>query len=344
MLSTELTKRLGIEHPIIQAGMGYAAGRDLAAAVANAGGLGTIGTIGRTPESTAQEIAATRTLTDRPFAVNVFCVDYAPMADGTLGAAATLVAAGTLEAAIEAKVPVVTLSFGDPTEKLARCKAAGVVTSVQVQHLDGLRAAIDGRADFIIVQGYEAGGHTGFRGTLNFVAQALDMAGDIPIVAAGGIANGRGLAAALAMGCAGVVVGTRFKATPEFVGNDRQKQEIVDSDGSNTIYDHIIDEAIGVEMPDGMAGRALRSGFTDEWAGRRMELREKVAGYSPLGFFQELAQKGQAINLAGESSGLVRSIRPAADIVRDTVAEAEELLARAQRLAVPGPVGQATHR
>ncbi len=325
MLTTELTRRLAIDHPIIQAGMGDAAGRDLTAAVSNAGGLGTIGTIGRTPDSTAEEVVATRALTSRPFAVNVFCFDWAPFA------------AGILDAAIEAGAPAITLSFGDPGEKLARCKAAGVVASVQVQHLEGLRTAIEGGADFIIVQGNEGGGHTGFRGTLNFVAQALDMAGDIPIVAAGGIANGRGLAAALAMGCAGVVMGTRFKATPEYVGNDREKQQITDSDGSNTIYDHILDEAVGIEWEDGITGRALRSEFTEEWAGRRQELRAKVATYPMFGFYEELAEKGQAINWAGESSGLVREVLPAAEIVQRTVAEAEALLAAVREVLSPAP-------
>jgi nitronate monooxygenase len=320
MLTTELTRRLRIEHPIVQAGMGDAAGRELASAVSNAGGLGTIGTIGRTAEQTQQEIAATSAMTDRPFAVNVFCFDWAPFA------------AGILDASLEAGVPVVTLSFGDPTEKLARCKAAGVLTSVQVQDLERLRAAIDGRADFIIVQGNEGGGHTGWRGTLNFVAQALDLAGDIPVVAAGGIANGRGLAAALAMGCAGVVMGTRFKATPEYAGNDAEKGEIVESDGSNTIYDFILDEAVGIEWADGITGRALRSAFTDEWEGRRQELRAKVAEYPPFGFYGELAEKGQAINWAGESSGLVSEVLPAGEVVRRTVAEAEALLGRVRDL------------
>ena len=323
MLTTELTRRLGIEHPIVQAGMGDAAGRDLAAAVSNAGGLGTIGTIGRTVEQTQEEINATLEMTGRPFAVNVFCFDWAPFA------------AGILDASIEAGVPVVTLSFGDPTEKLARCKAAGVVTSVQVQDIKGLRAAIDGRADFIIVQGNEGGGHTGWRGTLNFVAQALEMAGDIPVVAAGGIGNGRGLAAALAMGCAGVVMGTRFKATPEYAGNDAEKSEIVASDGSNTIYDFILDEAIGIEWADGITGRALTSAFTDEWQGRRLELRAKVAEYPPFGFARELAEKGQAINWAGESSGLVSEVLPAGEVVGRTVAEAEALLARVREVLAP---------
>lgn len=333
MLSTELTRGLGIDHPIVQAGMGDAAGRDLTAAVSNAGGLGTIGTIGREVGQVRDEIDATRALTDRPFSVNIICFDWAPWAGEIL------------DATIDARPPSITLSFGDPSPGLAKCKAAGIPTLVQVQDNEGLDKAIEGGADFIIVQGYEAGGHTGYRGTLNFVAQALDLAGSIPVIAAGGVGNGRGLAAALAMGCAGAVMGTRFKATPEYRGNDHEKQEIVESDGSNTVYDFILDEALGLQWANGISGRAFRSPFTEEWEGRRMELREKVASYPRWGFLMELAEKGQAINWAGESSGLVDRVRPAGEIVSGTVAEAEQLLARAQTLIVEGAgVGQATHR
>ncbi|MEX1102621.1 MAG: nitronate monooxygenase, partial [Dehalococcoidia bacterium] len=291
-----------------------------------------IGTIGRDVEQTQEEIAATRGMTNRPFSVNILCFDWAPWAGDIL------------DATIAARPPSITLSFGDPGPGLAKCKSAGIPTLVQVQDNEGLRTAIAGGADVIIVQGYEAGGHTGRRGTLNFVAQALDLAGDIPVVAAGGVGNGRGLAAALAMGCAGVVMGTRFKATPEYKGSAGEKQQIVESDGSNTIYDFILDEALGIQWANGISGRALRSPFTDEWEGRRMELREKVATYPMWGFVIELAEKGQGINWAGESSALVDRVRPAAEIVSETVAEAEALLARVSQLISRTPVGSKSHR
>ena len=120
---------------------------------------------------------------------------------------------------------------------------------VQVQDLDGLRAALDGGADVVIVQGNEAGGHTGRRGTLSFVAQALDLAADTPIVAAEGIGGGRGLAAALAMGCSGVVMGTRSRRRGEYVTDEVEKDEVVASDGSDTIYDEINDLAYGGLWP-----------------------------------------------------------------------------------------------
>ena len=325
MLETELTRRFDLDHPIVQAGMGSGAGWQLATAVSNAGALGTIGTITLSPSQVLGAIESTRKATDATFAVNLVCFDWAPMA------------VDVADAVIDARPPVVTLSFGEPSRVLARCRAAGIPVLVQVQDLDGLRNALADGADAVIVQGNEAGGHTGRRGTLNFVAQALDLAGDTPVVAAGGIASGRGLAAALAMGCAGAVMGTRFKATPEFVADAAQKEEVVASDGSNTIYDEINDLAYGELWPNDVTGRALRSPFTEEWEGRDAELEAKVAGYGPFGFVLELAERGTLINFAGESSGLVDEVRPAADIVEQTVADAEARLRVAAGLVQRAP-------
>ena len=163
------------------------------------------------------------------------------------------------------------------------------------------------------------------------------MAGDTPVVAARGDGGGRGLAAALAMGCAGTVMGTRFKATHEFVAEDAEKAEVVASDGSNTIYDEITDLAYGGLWPNAVTGRALRSAFTDEWEGHDEELQAKVADYRPFGFVLKLAEQGTIINFAGESSGLVDEIRPAAEIVAQTVAEAEGLLRQAAELVERAP-------
>src|SRR5262249_31161656 len=192
----------------------------------------------------------------------------------------------------------------EPLAHLDRCKAAGLATIVQVQDLAGARAAIAARPDAIIVQGNEAGGHTGRRGTLGFAAQVLDLAGDVPVLVAGGIATGRGVAAALAMGAAGAVVGTRFKASVEYACPDALKQAILASDGSDTLYDEIFDEAYGLEWPHGGIGRAMRNHFTAEWESRRAELRAKVAAAPPFAVVAELAQDpATCINWAGESSG-----------------------------------------
>jgi nitronate monooxygenase len=322
MLTTELTRRFGIEHPIIQAGMGNAAGWELAAAVSEAGGLGTLGTIARTPDQVREEIEALRAATDNPFSVNVVAFDWAPFA------------ADVLEAALDARPPVLTLSFGNAAERAAESRAAGQPTIVQVQDVTGLRVALESDADAVIVQGNEAGGHTGRRGTLSFVAQALAAANGVPVVAAGGIADGRGLAAALAMGCAGVVMGTRFKASREYREGAPMKDAIVASDGSDTVYDPIVDLAHGLEWPHTVTGRVLRNAFVDEWLGRDDELAAEVASRTPGGFVMELVEKGQGLNWAGEASGLIDEVLPARDIVQRTVEDAAALLS-----AVPSLFG-----
>ncbi len=201
-----------------------------------------------------------------------------------------------------------------------------------MQDFDGAKAALSGGADAVIVQGNEAGGHTGHRSTLSFAAQVLEVAGGTPVVVAGGVGNGRGLAAALAMGAAGVVMGTAFKATVEFSAKQSQKDAIVRSDGSNTAADLVFDAPYPIAWPETIVGRAIRNRFSEEWSGREAEVRAKARSYSsPFGLVMELGGDPETeINWAGESAGLVQGIRPAADVVRETVAQAEQLLRSAR--------------
>jgi NAD(P)H-dependent flavin oxidoreductase YrpB (nitropropane dioxygenase family) len=318
MIATELTRRLGIEHPIIQAGMGGGSGPALAAAVSNAGALGTLASIGMRAEDVRNAIEETRKLTGRPFALNIVTFPWAPFWEEIV------------ETAIAERPPVVTLSFGTPLPALRRCQEAGIPTIVQVQDLAGAKAALAANPAALIVQGNEAGGHTGRRGTLSFAAQVLDLAGGVPVLLAGGIANGRGLAAAIAMGAAGAVIGTRFKATVEFGGHPLHKQAIVESDGSNTIYDEVVDLGLMGRWPNGVTGRVIRNGFTDEWEGRAPELEEAVNSLDNPRLFMARYQgrPEMQLNWAGESSGLVDDVIPAAEVVRRTMAQAEELLGR----------------
>ena len=319
MLTTALTRLLNIDHPIIQAGMSSDCGAELASAVSNAGALGSIGSIGRSPDDLAEQIRRTRTATSRPFAVNVVTWDWSPFA------------AQMVDIAISEQAPVITLSFGDSLPALERCKAAGIPTLVQVQDFERAKAVIAARPAAIIVQGNEAGGHTGWRGTLSFAAQVLDIAGTVPVVIAGGVANGRGLAAALAMGAAGVLMGTRFKATHEFGGPnslhiEAQKAQIVASNGSNTVYNQINDIAINMSWPDDVTGRTIRNRFHEQWLGHDGELRLAVAAEPGPGFtMKNTSEPDTMLNWAGESAGLVHEILPAAEIVRRTAAEAETL-------------------
>ncbi|MCA9830335.1 MAG: nitronate monooxygenase [Dehalococcoidia bacterium] len=292
----------------------------LAAAVSNAGALGTIGSLGRTPANLRDEIRQCRAATDRPFAVNIACFQWAGFAGELLGVA------------IEEDVPAVTLSFGDVMPALRRSRAAGVRVTVQVQTIAAARVVLAERPDLLIVQGHEAGGHTGTRGTLSFAAQALGIAGGTPVAVAGGIGNGRGLAGVLAMGAAAAVIGTRFKATPEFgpLSNldAEQKAALVESDGDDTVHGAITDIAIGMTWPPGIAGRVLRNRFTTDWLGRENELRQAVAARpEPYGWTSQHNQdQDTVLNWAGESAGLIDRVRPAAEIVEETVRDAESLL------------------
>jgi nitronate monooxygenase len=325
VLTTPFTRAFGVRHPIIQAGMASDCGWRMASAVSNAGGLGTIGSIGRNPDGIRDEIRRCRAETDQPFAVNIATFNWAPFADDVL------------EATLAEKVPAVTLSFGDVTAAIRRARAAGVRVMVQVQTVADARQVLAEGVDLLIVQGHEAGGHTGTRGTLSFAAQAIAIAGETPVAVAGGIATGRGLAAVLAMGASAAVMGTRFKATPEFGPasfDAEQKAAIIASDGDNTVHDAITDIAIAMTWPDGIAGRVIRNHFTEEWLGRQAELRTAVAAIPER--FGWTTQNNQApdtvLNWAGESAGLVDRVRPAAEIVTETAAEAEELLRASARL------------
>jgi nitronate monooxygenase len=315
MLSTDLTRLLGIDVPIIQAGMGGDAGPALAAAVSNAGALGSMGTIGLPVEAVRTNIAELRALTAKPWALNLITFDWAPFTSQIV------------DLAIEERVPAVVLSFGDFRPALERCQGAELRTLVQVQDIAAARTAIAARADAVIVQGNEAGGHTGYRGTLAFAAQALDVAGDTPVVVAGGIGDGRGLAAALAMGAAGVVLGTRFKATEEFRATATQKQAIVASHGENTLAHPVFDAPYPFAWPEGIVGRAFKNAFSDEWAGREEDVRAQAAGRPPFALVMELsADPATEINWAGESSSLVHEVLPAAEVVRRIREQAESLL------------------
>lgn len=326
MITTAFTRSFGVRHPIIQAGMSSDCGWQLAAAVSNAGALGTIGSLGRTPDNLRDEVRRCRAETDRPFAVNIVTFPWAPFADQLL------------EVALAEQVPVITLSFGGVIPALRRCREAGARVMVQVQSMAAARAVLFERPDLLIVQGHEAGGHTGSRGTLSFAAQGLGAAGEIPVAVAGGIGDGRGLAAVLAMGASAAVMGTRFKATVEFGPlasfDAEQKAALVASDGDDTVQDPITDIAIGMTWPAGIAGRVIRNRFTEDWLGRAEDLRAAVSAIpEPFGW---TARNNQApdtvLNWAGESAGLVDGVRAAAEIVAETVSEAETLLQRAAGL------------
>lgn len=317
-LRTPLCDRLGIGIPILSAGMaGGTAGPALAAAVSEAGGLGGLGGIDRGgPEGLRARIRETRELTSKPFSVNVWV--------HILG-----VAPAFLDVCIEERVPSVTLTFGDPSPYVAKARDAGIVVLHQVQTVAGAREAAAAGVDAIIAQGGEAGGHTGGIATMALVPQAVDVAGGIPVIAAGGIADGRGMVAALALGAQGIAMGTRFVAAAEAAPPAHDHRErIIAASADDTVYTDVFDIADSMLWPEGIHGRTITTAFTQEWHGREDALREALPGLrAQMDARGELPASAHSA-YAGQASGLITDVKPAARIMADIVAEAEAVLTR----------------
>jgi nitronate monooxygenase len=313
MLRTRICDLLGIEHPIISAPMAGAATAELAAAVSGAGGFGMIGGSAGDAEWLRAEIRAARERTDRPFGVG-FISSFPGLEE-------------LLQVALEERVAAVAHSFADPTPYVAAAHEAGVRVLAQVQTVAQAETAARAGVDVLAAQGTEAGGHTGYSGALSLVPAVVDAAGGIPVVAAGGIADGRGLAAVLMLGAEGAWIGTRFVASVEAAGADWAKGRVLAAGADDTVLTRAYDLAAAAPFPPGIGDRVLRNEFTDAWHGRddevvarREELRARVAAASEAGDVRVAPVR------AGGAAGLVSAIEPAGDIVRSIVAEAERIL------------------
>lgn len=324
MLKTRLTDMFGLRYPILSAPMVLHSGGRLAAAVTNAGGLGLFGGVHfGGPDWVHEQIRSLRSSSDRPFGVGFITQLIPPFQEN-------------FEVCFEERVPVLAFSFADPTAYIARAKAAGIRTICQVQTLDQARTALAAGADILVAQGNEAGGHTGRWGTLPLLARVLEIAGETPVLAAGGIGDGRTLAAVLAAGADGAWLGTAFLATPECVEvADSFKECIVRSDGEDTVYTEVFDimdtaafpplEAF--PWPQGIAGRVLNNRFVQEWHGREEELRRRGKELAPA--YEEALQRRDPENVAvymGQSAAFVPTVRPAAEVVRQICDDAERIL------------------
>ncbi|HEY3108694.1 MAG TPA: nitronate monooxygenase [Chloroflexota bacterium] len=321
MLRTKLTELLGIEHPIVLGGMGGGTNVDLVAAVSQAGGFGVLGCTGRPAAGIRQDAEAIRARTPRPFGMNLllFLIGQRTAADA-------------VDALLEAGGRVFSTAWGDPAPYVERAHAAGRLVMHMVASAEDARRAVDAGVDLIVAQGSEGGGHVREVSTMVIVPAVLDVAKGLPVLAAGGIADGRGLAAALAMGADGVLMGTRFLATREAPVPASYKQAIVEASSSDTVFTKIPDLAPVVEWP-GAHSRVIRNRFVDEWLGREEELRQRGAEVGRQAEAAREADDREGMKLfAGQSSGLVRSIEPAGDLVARISAEAETLL----RERVPG--------
>jgi nitronate monooxygenase len=314
MLTTPLCALLGIEHPVLNAPMGGTATADLAAAVSLAGGFGMLGgTSAGGPDWLREQIRAVRARTDRPFGVG-FISSFSGLED-------------LVQVALDERVAAINHSFADPTPWVAPAHARGVRVFTQVQTVaQAIRAARAG-VDVIIAQGTEAGGHTGQAGTLALVPAVVDAVRDIPVVAAGGIADGRGLAAVLLLGATGCWLGTRFVASEEWGGGDWEQQAVLAATADDTVRTSVFDHVRGAPFPEGIADRVLRNAFTTEWDGRTDDIAERLPELRRE--LEAAAQRHDSSRVdisAGVAVGLVQSLEPAGTIVRHIVEEAERVL------------------
>ena len=338
MPRTALCDLLAIEHPILCVGMGSGSGSELVAAVSNAGGLGVIGGgSSQAPEFTREQIERTRELTDRPFGVNIVIDDL-----GSAEHAALL--RERFDAIVGQGIPLVVLFAGDPRPYVESAHDAGTKVMIQVGSPEEARRAADAGVDFVIAQGREAGGHVVARASL-FVnlPTIVDAVAPLPVLASGGIADGRGLAASLVLGAQGVSLGTRFLASDEAFARDDYKRRLLDARAEDTFYSENLFDG---RWPN-VAHRTITGRTFAEWddAGRPPR-GSRPREDEPIGVLSTPWREVEILRYdsfmmtpwfegdvelgplwAGESVALVDEILPAGEIVRRIAAEADEVLA-----------------
>ena len=314
MITTKLCSVLGIDFPIINAPMTGTSTAELASAVTRTGAFGMIGaTLAPDPTWLKEQIKAVRNKTDLPFGV------------GFINSASGI--EKNIEAALDAKVAAVGCSFADPTEFIAQAKAAGVKSIAQVQTLTDAKKAVGAGADVIVAQGSEAGGHGSYIGTLSFVRAVVKIAGDIPVVAAGGIADGPGLAAVLMLGAEGVWLGTRFVASLEWAGPEWAKGQVIIADADDTINTKVYDLVSDAPFPSSVGDRVISNTFTDTWHGREAEMMERQSELREVIATAVAAEDATTAPVrAGSASGLIRSVEPSSYIIREIMSQAEDIL------------------
>jgi NAD(P)H-dependent flavin oxidoreductase YrpB (nitropropane dioxygenase family) len=317
MLHTRVCDLLGIEHPVALGGMGSIYSPELVAAVSNAGGFGAVGCHYLEAERIRVAVAAVRERTNKPFALNflIFDLEEEPYA-----------------AALATRPSAIAFGWPRPDQDIAsyisRAHDAGAkVTFMAGGVPEAVRAAQAG-ADVIVAQGSEGGGHVGWQASLALIPMVVDAVAPVPVLAAGGIADGRGLAAALALGADGVLLGTRFLASVESPLHPNFKQAILDSDGHDTLLSEIPDLAAGRVWPGAMS-RGRRNRFIERWAGREWALRQNRAeAWAAVQAARKAGDVDEAPLSMGQDAGLIHDIPPAGEIVTRMVAEAEEILSQ----------------
>lgn len=319
-LETSLTRRLGLTTPIVQGPMGELGLPELTAAVSNAGGLGILALTWTPPDEIGPLIEETRSLTRRPFGVNLVLAW-----DQRERLARVLEAGGT----------IVSLSWGDPEPYLPAVREAGALSILTVGSAEDAAAAVEAGIDVILAQGIEAGGHViGQVGTMALIPAVVDAAGAAPVIAAGGVADGRGLAAALMLGAAGVCCGTRFLASDEAYAHSDYKRRVLEARETDTCYSTLFDGG----WPDA-PHRTLINRVVADWiaAGRPVSGERpgegasigRTADGSPMTLYDDVSvtpdidgDLGKLPLYAGQGAGLVSTIKPAGEIVAEMTADA----------------------
>jgi nitronate monooxygenase len=322
VLSTAFTEFFSVQHPIALAPMGGSAGGALAAAVSNGGGLGLLGGGNGDLDWLARELPIVAGGTGEPWGV---------------GFQSWAISVDTVKRVLEHNPRAVMLSFGDPRAFVRPIRQAGAALIIQVTDLEEARQAVDLGADVIVAQGTESGGHGARHGrsTLPFVPIVVDLAAPTPVLAAGGIADGRGVAAALALGAAGALIGTRFQATIEALVDPSISKAIVEGRGEDTERSTVLDIARGSSWPSRYPGRTLGHPFLDQWRGREDEL---AADPDARRAYQDGVARGDLPPVpvwASEAIDLINDLPPAADLVGVLAAQAEDALARAGTRSAP---------
>jgi enoyl-[acyl-carrier protein] reductase II len=330
-LRTPICEMLGIEYPILQAGMGYVARGELAAAVSAAGALGVIGAASLSAEQLREEIHKVRERTDRPFGVDILFATIGRPSGDAASVRFTREVEAQIDVVLEERVPVLASGLGNPGPIVPQCHELGMKVIALVGNTrNAVRVAQSG-VDAVVAQGYDGGGHTGRVGTLALLPAVIDAV-DVPVLAAGGIADGRGLAAALAMGAVGVWLGTRFVASVEAYGHEGYKHRIVEIDDEGTVRTRCF---------SGKPARMIRNQTTEAWESPEMQQRIEpfprqfrvMADWLGQDAYTAGRYEGKVdigALAAGQSSALIHEVLPAETIVRNIVAEATAALERLQ--------------
>jgi nitronate monooxygenase/enoyl-[acyl-carrier protein] reductase II len=322
MLRTQLCDLLGIDVPIILAAMGgTASSAEFAAAASNEGALGSIGSLFRTTAAIKRDIDLVKEMTNRNYAVN----HIPPTLD-----------MDAFRHTLAARPAVISFALGDPGDLVRQAHEAGSKVMVQVTTVAQALEAAERGADVVIAQGGEAGGYGGMVSTMALVPQVVDVVSPVPVVAAGGIYDGRGIAAAFMLGAVGVNLGTRFLASKEAPIEDAWKTAIVSAQSEDAVKVEVLND---IQPLPGTAGygtvlRSLRTPFMDEWGKKRAEARrEGERLWSEIQARARVGRRHETLLTAGQTSGGIKEILPVAEIMRQLIAEAKRTLSRGSSLA-----------